>query len=154
MPSKLSPEFSLSSLPSDSELTPITTPDNATELTEPTDKSVSSVTKTTTRKRTRKAPVKAEEDEDEEELERPMKARKRATKVTTKVEETVKVEDAGEDGEAEVVVKKKATRKRKLKVEEIEPLEPRTADTKINVGAHVSVSGGVHNAVWNSVHIG
>lgn len=51
----------------------------------------------------------------------------------------------------------KPKRKRKTKAEkeaEMLPLAPRTAGSKLLLGAHVSAAGGVQNAVINSVHIG
>lgn len=94
--------------------------------------------------------VKVEKDNSEEEVEKKPKGGRKA-----------KVVEAGEDTQvdqdAKPVVEKKVQRKRKTKEEkeaEAMPLAPRTRGHKMFIGAHVSGSGGVHNSVLNSVHIG
>jgi AP endonuclease-1 len=95
------------------------------------------------RKRTTKVKVQKETMENEIAVEgeaangtteETPKRRKRATKV--KVEAEVTLDENGE----EVKVKKK--RQKKPKPEDIPPLEPRTMDSKLRVGAHVSIAGG------------
>ncbi|KAL1960096.1 hypothetical protein VTO42DRAFT_268 [Malbranchea cinnamomea] len=70
-------------------------------------------------------------------------------------EEAEEVEEAEE---IEVTVKqtkrKKTTKKSTEEVEEMEPLAVRTQGLRMYIGAHVSASKGIHNAVTNSVHIG
>ncbi|KAF2743847.1 AP endonuclease [Sporormia fimetaria CBS 119925] len=104
--------------------------------------------------RKRETPVKADEGLAETFAEAPS-ARKRKPRVKVE-EETVKstkiaVVD-GESGTTEIQVKRK--RQRKQKEEDLTPLAERTVDSKLRVGAHVSIAGGLHNAVTNLVHIG
>jgi len=96
--------------------------------------------KTTTRttKRTKKGPA---EEVTVEAAEIPRKKRVTAKKV--KYEEEGDKEDGvnGETASIEKTVKKKVTRTKKGKEPE-PPLEERTVDTKLRIGAHVSVAGG------------
>ncbi|KAH6644048.1 DNA-lyase [Boeremia exigua] len=103
-------------------------------------------------KRTKKAPAEVKEDE-EVAAETPRKKRAAASKV--KYEESAD-EDESANKTVTVVektVKKRAPRAKKSKEPEA-PLEERTVDTKLRIGAHVSVAGGVHNAINNVLHIG
>jgi AP endonuclease-1 len=82
--------------------------------------------------------VKLEEEVTVEAVDTPRK--KRATAKKVKYEE----EDDNANGETAIVektVKKKITRTKKSKEPE-PPLEERTVDTKLRIGAHVSVAGG------------
>ncbi|PVI02211.1 AP endonuclease [Periconia macrospinosa] len=45
-------------------------------------------------------------------------------------------------------------RQSKKKEQDLTPLEQRTMGSKLMVGAHVSIAGGVHNAIPNLMHIG
>jgi AP endonuclease-1 len=111
-------------------------------------------------KRVRKATAKEEvvNGEDEasgaEETPKHKKAAPRKTAKKVKVEEEtveneVKVEE-GENGVADVKVKKKRTKKQKL--EDIPPLEQRTTGHKLRVGAHVSIAGGNHHSPSHCVN--
>lgn len=76
---------------------------------------------------------------------------KRKRKVIIEEEEETKVQVDGGD-----VIKttKKRRKTKEEKVAENMPLAPRTIGSKVVVGAHVSASGGVHNAVANAVRYG
>ncbi|KAF2687659.1 AP endonuclease [Lentithecium fluviatile CBS 122367] len=103
---------------------------------------------TKTTKRARKTAVKEEADETDQDAD---KSKKRARKVKVEEEtvgQEVKVEANG------TTIKAKTTQKRKKKEGKIEPLEERTQGSKLRVGAHVSIAGGVHNAIANVLHIG
>ncbi|WEW58094.1 DNA-(apurinic or apyrimidinic site) lyase [Emydomyces testavorans] len=66
-------------------------------------------------------------------------------------------EEVIEEEEVEVTVKKTKTRKQRTKedhLEEMKPLAPRTEGLRMFLGAHVSASKGIHNAVTNSLQIG
>ncbi|KAF2711828.1 AP endonuclease [Pleomassaria siparia CBS 279.74] len=89
----------------------------------------------------RKAPT-----QDEDNDEKP-KLRNRATK-KSKVEAT-------QDGQTTFVAAKKATSTRvTAKDLDLAPLQERTQDSNLRVGAHVSTAGGVQNAIPNLLHIG
>lgn len=85
----------------------------------------------------------AEEVKQEEEVaETPRK--KRATTKKVKYEEDADEAEGADSKPATVTektVKKKVTRTKKSK-EPVPPLEERTVDTKLRIGAHVSVAGG------------
>lgn len=98
---------------------------------------VTTTVKTT--KRTKKAAVEVKEENATAET--PRKGRAAAKKV--EYEEDAN-EDEGTHGKTATVTKKtikKVTRTKKSK-ESVPPLEERTADTKLRIGAHVSVAGG------------
>ncbi|CAA9956973.1 hypothetical protein CFE70_000554 [Pyrenophora teres f. teres 0-1] len=67
-------------------------------------------------------------------------------------------EDEVEDDVVKVKAKSKTTKKatstatKHVKI--LPPLEQRTQNTKHRIGAHVSIAGGVHNAIINTVYIG
>ncbi|KAF2005823.1 AP endonuclease [Amniculicola lignicola CBS 123094] len=70
------------------------------------------------------------------------------------VELSVKTEVTGSrKRKAETTVKatKRVTKKAKS---DLKPLESRTVGSKLIMGAHVSIAGGVHNAIPNLLHIG
>jgi AP endonuclease-1 len=101
---------------------------------------------TQTTKRTKKAimdEVKVEERVAMEAAETPRKKRATAKKVKYGDDAGDNVEETNGDVTAvvEKTVKKKVTRTKKSK-EPMPPLEERTADTKLRIGAHVSVAGG------------
>ncbi|EAS35795.3 apurinic endonuclease (APN1) [Coccidioides immitis RS] len=69
----------------------------------------------------------------------------------------IKVEKDVVEEKVKATVQK--TRKRKTKgkeeqAEDMKPLAPRTEGLRMFIGAHVSASKGIHNAVTNSLHIG
>ncbi|KAJ4984706.1 apurinic endonuclease [Stagonosporopsis vannaccii] len=144
-------ESSLSPVPEDL-VTPIEA-DEAVNTTTNSKKRKAETTSTTivkTTKRTKKAEEVKEEDAA---AETPRKRRATAKKVTYE-EDADEVE--GANGKTATVTEKtvkKVTRTKKSK-EPVPPLEERTADTKLRIGAHVSVAGGVHNAIPNLLHIG
>jgi AP endonuclease 1 len=89
----------------------------------------------------------------------PKKRRKETELKSTEEDIAEKVIIDEERGEEEVDIKiaKKTRRKRKTKEEkeaEAMPLAARTVGSKLFVGAHVSIAGGVQHSVTNSVHIG
>ena len=97
---------------------------------------------------TRTGKVLTDEVKEEDELavevaERPRK--KRAISKNVKYKEHIDDEVEGVDSEQATVigktVKKKAARAKKSK-EPVPPLEERTVDTKLRIGAHVSIAGG------------
>lgn len=93
--------------------------------------------------KTKVAEERAEEAvvKDEAEAEEAPKKQRRARKV--KVEEKDGDEVAVAEGEnGQKAVKAKATRQKKVKVEDLPPLAPRTVGSKLLVGAHVSIAGG------------
>ncbi|KAK3674471.1 DNA-(apurinic or apyrimidinic site) lyase [Recurvomyces mirabilis] len=95
-----------------------------------------------------KQEVKIEAEGEEAET-APKKRRKGKTEV--------KVEENAVDEDGNVVSKVKTKRKSKAEKERelVEmPLAARTIGHKLLIGAHVSASGGVQQAVLNSVHIG
>ncbi|KAF2274802.1 AP endonuclease [Westerdykella ornata] len=91
-----------------------------------------------------------EEAEAEGETQTPSKGRARVSKVKDD-EETI--EHKITDGENGVTITKRKRQKR-IKIEDLPPLQPRTVGSKLLVGAHISSAGGVHNAITNLVHIG
>ncbi|KAF2876637.1 xylose isomerase-like protein [Massariosphaeria phaeospora] len=101
------------------------------------------------KKRTSKR-VKVEENKVDEQL--PI-AKKRTSK---KAKETAtELADEDKNGTLESAEPKKRTAKKaKVKGAEIAPLEERSVGSKLRVGAHVSIAGGVHNAISNLLHIG
>ena len=142
-----SSESSLSPAPEDLQ-TPVETELNVKAATNGKKRKAETTIKTTTKptKRTKKAPaeeIEVEEEVIEKATETPRKRRAPAKKV--KYEEDADEKEVGADGEAAAVmektVKKKVTRTKKSK-EPVPPLEERTADTKLRIGAHVSVAGG------------
>jgi AP endonuclease 1 len=50
--------------------------------------------------------------------------------------------------------KRKSAAKSKAGAENAEPLAPRTTETPLRIGPHVSAAGGIPNAVTNAVHVG
>ncbi|KAI5363695.1 putative AP endonuclease 2, xylose isomerase-like, TIM barrel domain-containing protein [Septoria linicola] len=70
------------------------------------------------------------------------------------VKKEAKAEDDGEDGDVKTVKKKRQSKADKEADLIMNPLAARTVGHKLFIGAHVSASGGVHNAIMNSVHIG
>ena len=101
---------------------------------------------TQTTKRTKKATtdeVKVEEQVVTEAAEIPRKKRATAKKVKYEDDADDNVEEINGEVTAviEKTVKKKVTRAKKSK-EPVPPLEERTVDTKLRIGAHVSVAGG------------
>lgn len=67
--------------------------------------------------------------------------------VKREIEEEVDVKQNGNDTKVKKTVRKK-------KEVNLAPLEDRTKDTCLRVGAHVSIAGGVHNSIVNLLHIG
>lgn len=70
--------------------------------------------------------------------------KKRTTKVKVQeetVEDELKVEE-GQNGETEI--KKTVRKSRAKKKADLQPLEPRTIGSKLLVGAHVSIAGGMY----------
>lgn len=103
---------------------------------------VKTTSKTTKRTKTgAKEHVKVEEELTVEAAETPRKKRATATKVKYEGDEDKKEGANGETAAVEKTVKKKITRTKKSKEPE-PPLEERTTDTKLRIGAHVSVAGG------------
>lgn len=104
-----------------------------------------STAKTTVKtKRTKASTGEAqEENEVTENAETPRKKRATAKKVQYQVDTNDNVEAVnGEQATTiEKTTKKKVTRTKKSK-EPVPPLEQRTTDTKLRIGAHVSVAGG------------
>ena len=102
---------------------------------------VKTTAKATKRTKVAKEEIKIEEEAIVEAAETPRKKRGTAKKV--KYEEDDDKDDGanGETATVEKTVKKIATRTKKSKEPE-PPLEERTADTKLRIGAHVSVAGG------------
>ncbi|KAJ4303553.1 DNA-(apurinic or apyrimidinic site) lyase [Kalmusia sp. IMI 367209] len=81
--------------------------------------------------------------------------------VPTKRARKVKVEEGAvetgvqvKEREGGTIVKTKQKTVRKKKEDNILPLEERTIGSKLRVGAHVSIAGGIHNAIENVLHIG
>ncbi|KAF3010591.1 hypothetical protein E8E13_002098 [Curvularia kusanoi] len=108
-------------------------------------------TTVTTTKRTKKVPAADANDEKIGTAETPRKKRTTA--------KNVKHDEDGDDAEGEEsTVVKKAVKQKVIRTknskEPVQPLEERSADTKLRIGAHVSVAGGVHNAIPNLLHIG
>ena len=98
---------------------------------------VATTVKTT--KRTKKGSADAIKEEEGVAVEATETARKkRTTAKKMKYEEDA---DEVESADGEKTVKKKATRTKKSK-EPVPPLEERTVNTKLRIGAHVSVAGG------------
>lgn len=97
---------------------------------------------------TKKSTVKkeradSETDEDTKISDKTEVSSEKITKTTKK-----KADEGNED-------KPKKTTKSKPKPTKIlPPIAERTKDIKLRVGAHVSIAGGVHNAIVNVVHIG
>ncbi|EMD95034.1 hypothetical protein COCHEDRAFT_1191784 [Bipolaris maydis C5] len=89
----------------------------------------------------KKAAVEANPNEDDTVEEN--KVTKKTAKSTKK-----KAEDVDEDKP------KKVTKSKAKPAKILPPIAERTKDIKLRVGAHVSIAGGVHNAVINVVHIG
>ncbi|KAH7410347.1 xylose isomerase-like protein [Phaeosphaeria sp. MPI-PUGE-AT-0046c] len=108
--------------------------------------STTTTTTTTITRRTKKAPVTATDNDKEAEVsdttESPLPKRRAVKKV--KVEEQIV---------DEVTIKKKTTTRKKKPVDNA-PLAERTQDSHLRVGAHVSIAGGVHNAITNLIYIG
>ncbi|ORY01059.1 xylose isomerase-like protein [Clohesyomyces aquaticus] len=109
--------------------------------------------------RTKKAAISygegdAEESaSDLEETPKP-KAKGRATK-KVKVAETKVEAEVDEDGDTKVkTVKRKTKSKASKKETDLAPLQQRTVDTKLRVGAHVSIAGGVQHSISNVLQIG
>src|SRR5690242_14942506 len=132
-------DSSLSPAPEDL-VTPIETEEVVkTAINDRKRKAVTTVTTTVkTTKRTKKAAVEVKEENATAET--PRKGRAAAKKV----EHEDADENEGADGKTVTVTKKtvkKVTRTKKSK-EPVPPLEERTADTKLRIGAHVSVAGG------------
>ncbi|PSN64772.1 AP endonuclease [Corynespora cassiicola Philippines] len=77
-----------------------------------------------------------------------------AVKVTKRAKTTTVKDESARS--AESVTVKKATVKRTKKTQQAtaSPLEERTPGSKLLVGAHVSIAGGVHNSIANVIHIG
>ncbi|XPS74335.1 DNA-(apurinic or apyrimidinic site) lyase [Ascochyta lentis] len=83
--------------------------------------------------------------------------RKAGTTVKTTTKSTKRAKKAPADEvkeEADEAPTKKRVSRAKKSNEPVPPLEARTADSKLRIGAHVSVAGGVHNAIPNLLHIG
>ncbi|KAF2195159.1 AP endonuclease [Zopfia rhizophila CBS 207.26] len=169
MAPKSDSDSSLSSLSATPDPSSGTSPDTLAQVTKATVKTQTKTnskgkkrkaeTVTTTTKRTKKAVVEAEEAPNHEEVaETPKKGQKRAVKkakVTDDVvEETAQVEAEEDYGETKVVVKKTKRKSKAEKEAELAPLEERTVGSKLLVGAHVSIAGGVHNSITNLIHIG
>lgn len=115
------------------------------------------------RRATKKVKVEQETDEEIVAQEsdgsegKPEKIPPKRAKVVKKTETSAKTstkimtKKADDDKEA----KPKKTTKSKTKIAKVlPPIAERTKDTKLRVGAHVSIAGGVHNAIPNVVHIG
>lgn len=101
---------------------------------------VKTTAKATKRTKNGATGIKAEEEVAVEAAETPRKKRETAKKV--KYEEDDQEDGAnGETATVAKTVKKKVTRAKKSKEPE-PPLEERTLDTKLRIGAHVSVAGG------------
>jgi hypothetical protein len=94
-----------------------------------------------------------DEGDTDEEVETPRKGTLK-TKRKAVVEDKVKVEiEKSQNGETKATIKRKRKTKEEKEADAM-PLTARTLGSKIFVGAHVSVAGGVQHAVPNSVHIG
>ncbi|KAJ4309632.1 DNA-(apurinic or apyrimidinic site) lyase, partial [Neodidymelliopsis sp. IMI 364377] len=134
-----SPDSSLSPAPEDLNA-PVETEVTVKATTDGKKRKAEATVKTTKR-------VKKEEVKEEEPVitgaSEPLR-KKRATTKKVKYEEDADDKTEGADGEAanviEKTVKKKVTRAKKSK-EPVPPLEERTTDTKLRIGAHVSVAG-------------
>lgn len=103
----------------------------------------------TNNRQTRKPQIKKEDNPDEAQgvEDESVSKTKRSRKTKGSTTDNVDPEDAPPTPK----------RKRKTaeeKAAEAMPLAPRTANHLYNIGAHVSASGGVHNAISNAVHIG
>lgn len=140
-------ESSLSPAPEDLK-TPVEAQETVKATTNDRKRKAETTVKTTVKatKRTKKAmadEVNVEEEVTVEAAETPRK--KRATAKKVKYEEDEGDKEQGANQEAATVVektiKKKVTRTKKSKEPE-PPLEERTVDTKLRIGAHVSVAGG------------
>lgn len=75
--------------------------------------------------------------------------RKRKFAIEEEVETKVVV-----NGDTVIETTKKRRKTKEEKEAEAMPLASRTIGSKIFLGAHVSASGGVQNAVTNCVHVG
>lgn len=84
--------------------------------------------------------------------EAPLTTPKRKTKKATKTE--VKTEAPADGDPAEPPKPKRKRKTAEEKAAEMLPLAARTLSSKVNIGAHVSAGGGVHNTIQNSLHIG
>ncbi|KAF1833196.1 AP endonuclease [Decorospora gaudefroyi] len=74
------------------------------------------------------------------------------TKAMIQAKSKAKDDDISDDDHEE---KTKKTPKPKSKPQKIlPPLAERTQDSKLRIGAHVSIAGGIHNSILNVVHIG
>ncbi|GIZ48666.1 hypothetical protein CKM354_001171700 [Cercospora kikuchii] len=108
--------------------------------------------------RARKTRVKLEaeaEDEDEDVAAGAEKTPKSKTKSSTAVKKEGQVkEEIEENGDTKTVKKKRQSKADKEAEMVANPLSARTIGHKLFIGAHVSASGGVHNSILNSVHIG
>lgn len=136
---------SLSPAPEDLK-TPAETGETVNVTTNGRKRKAEATVKTTVKatKRTKKEAaeeIKVEEEVTLEAVATPRKRRATAKQVKYE-EEDDKVEGANtETATVEKTVKKKVTRTKKSKDPE-PPLEERTSDTKLRIGAHVSVAGG------------
>ncbi|KAH7115274.1 xylose isomerase-like protein [Dendryphion nanum] len=109
----------------------------------PDDIEVAVTTKAATNSRKRKA-------------ETTVSVTKRAKKATaTKVEEhTIEEETKVQKGANGTTEVKKVQKRQTKKATHLAPLQQRTVDTKLRVGAHVSIAGGIQHSIPNVLHIG
>ncbi|KAF2134592.1 AP endonuclease [Dothidotthia symphoricarpi CBS 119687] len=111
------------------------------------------VTKTT--KRTKKTAVEDGTKEAAIASTNEVPRAKRGATTKVKYEETVEEEEKANGVVTKAAtVKKTARTVKKKNVKDAPPLEERTKDSKLRVGAHVSTAGGVQNAIPNLIHIG
>lgn len=104
-------------------------------------KAETTVTKTvTTTKRAKKADM-IDDNDDAKDQTAQTPRKKRATAKTVKYEEDSNDSNAETTTVVTKTVKQKVIRTKKSK-EPVLPLEERTTDTKLRIGAHVSVAGG------------
>ncbi|KAH7081966.1 DNA-lyase [Paraphoma chrysanthemicola] len=108
-------------------------------------------TEVKTTKRTKKTSTKIEEEVAE--ADNSPRSKRRTNKKVKVEEEVLEDEVKVEDGDGKVKVTKKATKaKKKHPVETI--VVERTQNTALRMGAHVSIAGGIHNAITNVLMIG
>lgn len=80
---------------------------------------------------------------------------KKGTKIANRTETSKTVtKDAKQKVGDQCEDKPKNTKTKSKPVKALRPIAERTQDIKLRVGAHVSIAGGVHNAITNVIHIG
>ncbi|KAK8152220.1 xylose isomerase-like protein [Phyllosticta citrichinensis] len=118
---------------------------------------VAETKKSTPKKSARGRKPKIEvEDEEEAEVDEEVETKAAAKKPGRKAKAQVKKEDEEAENGENGAAPKKTKRKTKAKGEEevAPPFAERTVGHSYKIGAHVSASGGVQNAILNSNHIG